>query len=179
MAHIKLPVGAPGIIGPLLAYPETAVHLRGLTNALLRGESSLTPGERETIAAYVSAGNECKFCMRSHAAVARHHLGEDRELVDNVLSGAGDSVSPKLKALLLIAEKVRQNGREVTEAEVAKARELGADDKAIHDTVLIAAAFSMFNRYVDGLGTWAPDDEAMYEMVGAKLATEGYDETKL
>src|SRR4030095_1014770 len=173
MAHIKLPAGAPGITGPMLVYPETAVHLRGLANALLRGPSSLTPGERETIAAYVSAGNECKFCMRSHAAVARHHLGGDRALVDNVLSGVGgDLVSPKLSALLTIAEKVRRNGREVTDEDVSKAKDLGADDKAIHDTVLIAAAFSMYNRYVDGLGTWTPDDEAMYDMMGAQLAKD-------
>jgi uncharacterized peroxidase-related enzyme len=158
------------------AYPETAVHLRGLANALLRGTSSLTPGERETIAAYVSSGNECVFCARSHAAAARHHLGDKHEVVDAVLSGdAGDAVSPKLSALLTIAEKVRRNGQEVTIEDVARAREHGADDKAIHDTVLIAAAFSMYNRYVDGLGTWTPDDEAMYETMGARLATHGYE----
>jgi uncharacterized peroxidase-related enzyme len=177
MAYITLPAGVPGISGPMQAYPEAAVHLRGLANVLLRGTSSLTPGERETIAAYVSSGNECTFCMRSHAAVARHHLGDKRDLVDAVLAGdAGDMMSPKLSALLTIAEKVRRNGREVTTEDVTLARDNGADDKAIHDTVLIAAAFSMYNRYVDGLGTWTPDDEAMYDTAGARLATHGYDE---
>src|SRR5690349_20713582 len=176
MVHITLPSGVPGISGLMQAYPETAVHLRGLANVLLRGTSSLTPGEREIIAAYVSSGNECAFCMRSHAAVARHHLGDKREVVDAVLSGnAGSVVSPKLSALLTIAEKVRRSEREVTAEDIARAREHGADDQAIHDTILIAAAFSMYNRYVDGLGTWTPDDQAMYDIMGARLATHGYE----
>jgi uncharacterized peroxidase-related enzyme len=175
MAFISLPEGVPGIAGPMQAYPETAVHLRGLANALLRGPSSLTAGERETIAAFVSSGNECAFCARSHAAVARHHLGEDRGVVEAALSGEpGSLISPKLAALLTIAEKVRRNGREVTAEDVERARQTGADDKAIHDTVLIAAAFSMYNRYVDGLGTWAPDDQQMYDTMGARLAKHGY-----
>jgi uncharacterized peroxidase-related enzyme len=129
------------------AYPETAVHLRGLANALLRGPSSLTPGERETIAAVVSAGNQCVFCTRSHAAVARHHLGKEQEVIDAALSGDPHAVvSIKLKALLTIAEKVRRDGREVTTDDVKQARAAGADDKAIHDTVLIAAAFSFRRR---------------------------------
>jgi uncharacterized peroxidase-related enzyme len=173
--HIKLPDGLAGISGPMAAYPETAVHLRGLANALLRGPSSLTPGERETIAAYVSSGNECLFCMRSHAAVARHHLGEDAPMVDAVLAGEEcAAVSPKLRALLAIADKVRRDGRQVTAEDVAAARQADADDKAIHDTVLIAAAFCMYNRYVDGLGTLAPDDDAMYAASGAWLAANGY-----
>lgn len=180
MSHIALPDGLPGIAGPMAAYPETAVHLRGLANALLRGPSSLTPGERETIAAYVSSRNQCVFCTRSHAAVAREHLGEERGLVDAVLSGEAKAVpSLKMRTLLLIADKVRVDGREVTAEDVARAREAGADDKAIHDTVLIAAAFCMYNRYVEGLGTWAPDNQSMYDAMGARLAANGYQPVSL
>lgn len=175
MAHIELPEGAPGIIGPMIAYPETRKHLSGLAEALLRGPSSLTSGERETIAAYVSAGNECRFCRESHAAAARVHLGEDRDLVDLVIAGAeGSPATPKMKALLAIADKVRRDGRLVQPADIEKARAEGADDKAIHDTVLIAAAFCMFNRYVEGLGTWAPEDPAAYIDSGIRLARQGY-----
>ncbi|MGE3618192.1 MAG: carboxymuconolactone decarboxylase family protein [Gemmatimonadales bacterium] len=175
MPHIRLPDGVPGIGGPMQAYPETAGHLRGLANALLQTSVSLTPGERETIAAAVSAGNECVFCARSHAAVARRHLGEQGELVDRVLAGDPSApISPRLRALLAIAAKVRVDGRSVTAEDVQRAREAGADDRAIHDTVLIAAAFCMYNRYVDGLGTWAPDDAGMYTQMGARLAEHGY-----
>jgi alkylhydroperoxidase family enzyme len=83
-------------------------------------------------------------------------------------------VSPKMKALLAIADKVRRDGRLVQAADVDVARAAGADDKAIHDTVLIAAAFCMFNRYVDGLGTWAPKEPTHYEESGKRLANEGY-----
>lgn len=174
MAYITLPEGVPGISGPLRAYPETAVHLLGLANTLLRGPSSLTPGEREAIATFVSLGNKCVFCTRSHAAAARHHEGGP-ELINAILAGETCSdLSPKLEALLAIAEKVRRDPKEVMAEDVQRARELGADDKAIHDTVLIAAAFSMYNRYVDGLGTWAPDDEKIYDAMGAKMASKGY-----
>jgi uncharacterized peroxidase-related enzyme len=176
MAHITLPAGAPGIVGPMLAYPETERHLNGLAEALLRGPSSLTPAEREVIATYVSSRNDCYFCTNAHAATARHLLGpECRGVVDLILDDDPHAPeSPRLKALLNIARKVQQGGRRVTEEDVALARSAGADDKAIHDTVLIAAAFCMFNRYVDGLATWAPHDAAMYEQIGEKLATTGY-----
>ncbi|HEY0543972.1 MAG TPA: peroxidase-related enzyme [Pyrinomonadaceae bacterium] len=175
MAHIELPEDKPGITGPLSKYPETAQHLTGLAQALLRGPSSLTPAERELIAAYVSAQNECSFCMNSHAAAARHLYGEERAVVDQaVIDFQEAALSEKMKSLLVIAGKVQQGGRRVSDEEVSQARAAGADDKAIHDTVLIAAAFCMFNRYVDGLATRAVEDAAAYEQIGAVLAEQGY-----
>ena len=175
MAHIKLPEGEPGIIGPLAAYRRTEKHLDGLANELMTGESSLTRAERELIATYVSYGNKCYFCTNSHAAAARHLLAGERTLVDEVLRDLGTaSVTPKMKALLAIADKVRRDGRLVTEQDVWLARESGADDQAIHDTVLIAGMFCMFNRYVDGLATLTPKDPKVYDQIGARIATKGY-----
>jgi uncharacterized peroxidase-related enzyme len=175
MAHIALPEGLPGIVGPMLAYPETEKHLNGLAEALLRGPSSLTPAEREVIATYVSSANDCFFCTHAHAATARYLLGPDAGVVDQITADFRRApISEKLRALLVIAGKVQQGGRRVTGEDVAQARKEGADDKAIHDTVLIAAAFCMFNRYVDGLATWTPDDPAVYEQTGEKLAHKGY-----
>jgi uncharacterized peroxidase-related enzyme len=175
MAHITLPDGAPGIVGPLMAYPESAKYLTGLAQAVLRGPASLTEAEREIIAAFVSSGNECHFCMSSHAAAARHLLGDNCRLVDGVLANSVTAeISDKLRVLLSIAGKVRRDGRLVTAEDVADARAAGADDQAIHDTVLIAAMFCMYNRYVDGLATWTPRDPALYDEMGARLATQGY-----
>lgn len=174
MAYIAVPEGMPGIRGPMAAYPEAAEQLRGLTDALMCGPSSLTWGERELIGAYVSSRNGCAFCTRSHASTARYLLGEQSDVVAEVIGGSCQNVGAKMRALLAIAEKVRRDGREVTPEDVAEAREAGADDRAIHDTVLIAATFSLFNRYVEGLGTWAPDDEAVYEASGASRAAHGY-----
>lgn len=175
MAHIQLPENAPGIIGPMIAYPETERHLNGLAEALLRGASSLTPAERETIATYVSAGNECHFCTQAHAAAARELYGSECGVVDQLLEDKSTAhVDEKMRALLAIADKVRQDGRLVTPEDVERARAAGADDKAIHDTVLIAAAFCMFNRYVDGLATWAPKQPEAYKPIGEMLATRGY-----
>jgi uncharacterized peroxidase-related enzyme len=176
MPHIELPEGLPGIVGPMVAYPEIEKHLNGLADTLLRGASSLTPGEREVIATYVSAGNECAFCTRLHAGTARHLPGG--EVVDSVLSeGARAPVGDKLRALLAIAAKVMRDGRLVTAEDVDRARLAGADDQAIHDTVLIAAAFCMYSRYVDGLATWAPQEPELYDAMGARLAENGYART--
>jgi uncharacterized peroxidase-related enzyme len=175
MAHIKLPDGVPGILGPLMAYPDSEKHLSGLAQTVLRGSSSLTEAEREMIATFVSSGNECYFCTNSHAAAARHLLGDQRELVDDILdNAAAANLSERLRALLKIAGKVRRDGRLVTTEDVDAARKAGADDQAIHDTVLIAAMFCMYNRYVDGLATYAPRNRALYEALGARLATKGY-----
>ena len=175
MSHITLPEGLPGITGPMAQYPETERHLSGLAEALLRGPSSISPAERELIATYVSSGNECHFCTQSHAAAARELYQSDKTIVDCVLDNLTTApVSDKMRALLSIAGKVRQDGRLVTEADIQAARNAGADDKAIHDTVLIAAAFCMYNRYVDGLGTWAPAEAEAYKQSGIRLATNGY-----
>jgi uncharacterized peroxidase-related enzyme len=176
MPHIKLAPADPGIIGPLRAYPETERPLDDFTNALLCGPSSLTRAERELIATYVSHGNECYFCTNSHAAAARCLWGRQGNVVDQVLSeGPGEApISDKMRHLLTIADKVRRDGRLVTAEDVECARAAGADDKAIHDTVLVAAAFCMFNRYVDGLATWAPKDPEIYQEIGERIAAKGY-----
>jgi uncharacterized peroxidase-related enzyme len=175
LAHINLKNDQPGISGLMTDYPDTATHLRALANELLRANESLTPAEREMIAAYVSSGNQCRFCTLSHAAVARAHLGEERAIIDDVLNDVEAArVSEKMRALLAIADKVRRDGRTVSGSDVEGARGAGADDRAIHDTVLIAAAFCMYNRYVDGLGTWAPDGPEAYQNIGEQIAKHGY-----
>ncbi|MGC4080665.1 MAG: peroxidase-related enzyme [Vicinamibacterales bacterium] len=142
---------------------------------LLRGPNTLTSAEREMIAAFVSSRNECHFCQASHSAAAAHHLGGDYAPVDAVKRNFEDaSVTPKLKALLAIAAKVQESGRHVTAADVDRARQEGASDLEIHDTVLIAAAFCMFNRYVDGLATTTPSDPALYDVMGQRMARDGY-----
>ncbi|NNF56786.1 MAG: carboxymuconolactone decarboxylase [Rhodothermaceae bacterium] len=182
MPHIPLPQGAPGIVGPMLAHPRTGRHIAGLAEAVLRGPSSLTRVERELIATYVSCGNDCTFCTNLHAEVARHLMGEDRDRLADVLLAVQQrslesvEIDAKLRALLTIAEKVRENGHLVAEDDIAQAREAGADDQAIHDTVLIAALFSMINRYVDGLAAVTPTDPAVYAQAGAALANGGFTE---
>jgi uncharacterized peroxidase-related enzyme len=174
MPHIDLPEGFPGISAGFTFRPETAKPMRELADILLHQPSSLTPGERELIATYVSSRNCTSFCVLSHGAAAASHLG-DAGIVEKVKSNfLAAPISAKLKALLTIAGKVQQDGKLVTESDVLTARTLGATDLEIHDTVLIAAAFSMFNRYVDGLGTWQPTDPALYAQMGKHLAEEGY-----
>jgi uncharacterized peroxidase-related enzyme len=146
-----------------------------LAQVLLHDDNTLSPGERELIATYVSFLNDCYYCQSSHGAIAAYHLGADEELVQRVKNDFEHApVSEKLKALLVIAAKVQRGGKHVLAEDVARAREHGATDLEIHDAVLIAAAFCMYNRYVDGLATWAPDDKEGYRERAAAVAVHGY-----
>jgi uncharacterized peroxidase-related enzyme len=175
MAHISLPPDLPGIRGPMAFRPETAKPLNELVDVLLRGPHSLSPGERELIATYVSSQNDCRYCQTIHGAIAAHHLDHNEALVATVQTDFEHaSISDKLKALLVIARKTAEGGKSVTAADVALARARGATDLEIHDAVLIAAVFCMCNRYVDGLATWAPDDPAFYRQRAALVAEHGY-----
>jgi uncharacterized peroxidase-related enzyme len=175
MAHIAVPEDIPGIRSLAAFRPETGVHLYQLAQVLLRDPSPLTPAERELIATHVSALNNCMFCMSSHAAAARELFSEQSEVVDCVIENKPTPMlSGKMKALLNIAGKVQQSGKAVTQNDIDEAKNNGANHRDIHDTVLIAATFSMFNRYVDGLATLTPTDPKEYEPMGKRLATIGY-----
>jgi uncharacterized peroxidase-related enzyme len=181
VAYIDLGVDEaefPGINGPLRYRPETAKPLGELADVLLRdGPHPLTPGERELIAAYVSGLNECRFCSASHSAFAAAQLDEGMPLVEQVrIDLDAAPVSDKMRALLRIAAAVQDDGRKVTQELVDQARGEGATDLEVHDTVLIAAAFCMFNRYVDGLGTVAPEDPAVYVRAAGRIVEHGYGE---
>lgn len=175
MAHIQLPDELPGIRSAMAFRPETAKPLNDLVEVLLHAPNTLTSGERELIATYVSSQNDCYYCQTIHGAIAAAHMNGDEDLVLKVKRDfAHADISEKLKTLLVIASKVQKGGKNVTSEDVQRAKDVGATDLEIHDTVLIAAAFCMYNRYVDGLATWQPRDEDMYRQRGVKIAREGY-----
>jgi uncharacterized peroxidase-related enzyme len=155
--------------------PQTAQPLNDLVDVLLRGPHTLSRGERELIATYVSAENDCRYCQTIHGAIAAHHLDGDEDLVVKVKTDFRQAaISDKLKALLVIAGKTAKGGKLVTAADIDDARQHGATDLEIHDTVLIAAFFCLCNRYVDALATWAPDDPDFYRQRAALVAVHGY-----
>ncbi|MEE1736266.1 carboxymuconolactone decarboxylase family protein [Streptomyces sp. BE147] len=175
MTHIALDNDLPGISGLMAHRPDTGEPLGKLADALLTAPSSLSRGERELIAAYVSELNGTEFCSASHSAFAAAQLDGGRALVDAVLTDAATApVGPKLRALLRVAAEVQAAARPVSDEAVAAARAEGADDTDLHDTVLIAAAFCMFNRYVDGLATALPTDPADYTRTAERIVARGY-----
>lgn len=175
MPHITVNNELAGIRGLMNFRPETAEPLGDLANILLRSEEGLTPAERELIATHVSYLNDCFYCHHSHGEIACIYLDGDRQTVDTVRKDPQNApVGNKLKALLRIAAAVQQGGKNVTEEMVANARSEGATDHDIHDTVLIAAAFCMFNRYVDGLAANTPTDLSTYEPRARQVAEHGY-----
>lgn len=173
MAYIHTGITQPGIVELLFYKNSTGNALSNLANALLVEKSPLSSGDRELIASYVSYLNECEFCHLSHAAAANAHLNDGGNTISCIIKNVDTAnVSEKMKALLKIAAKVQRSGKQVTVDDVAHAKKLGATDEEVHDTVLIAAAFCMFNRYVDGLGT-TPARKDEYAEMGKRMA-KGY-----
>ncbi len=174
MPHIPLEDHLPGITGLLEYRKDSAQPIRELTQVLLRGPSTLTKGERELIATIVSHNNECRFCTTAHTAAADKLLGEcdtTSQIKNNIETA---SVSEKMKALLTIAKQVQQGGKNVTTEAVQRAKDADATDVEIHDTVLIAALFCLYNRYVDGMATRLPDSPEYFNQLAERLATNGY-----
>ena len=176
MAHINLGNELPGIRGLMAYRPDTARALNELAEILLRNDNNtLTRGERELIGSYVSSLNDCFFCHNVHGALAQHYMQCDTQYIDDIKSDfRSTQLSEKMKSLLSIAGSVQKSGRQVSASQIEEAKNAGATDKEIHDTVLIAAAFCMFNRYVDGLATWAPADRQVYIDRAPRRAEEGY-----
>ena len=175
MPHIDLDENLPGIRALLAFSPETAKPLGELTELLLRSNEGLSPAEREMIAMHVSYLNDCFYCHQSHGAIVSCYLNGDNETVNAVKRDyQAAPVSEKLKSLLTIAGKVQQSGKAVLAEDIEHAKEQGATDRDIHDTVLIAAAFCLFNRYVDGLATIAPEDLSTYPLRARQIVEKGY-----
>lgn len=175
MAYITIPDDLMGIRGPMAFRPETAIYLNELAEILLRNDNTLTRGERELMATYVSYLNDCFFCQQAHGAIAQHYLQCDMQFIDDTKSNFEIvPLSDKMKSLLAIAGSVTRGGQYVPPEQIEKAKQSGATDKEIHDTVLIAAFFCLCNRYVDGLGTSANPDRQFYINRGKMRAEEGY-----
>jgi uncharacterized peroxidase-related enzyme len=175
MAHIDLKNDLPGIRGLMAFRPELSAPLNEFAEILLRADNSLTRGERELLATYVSYLNDCFFCQHAHGGIAQHYLACTTDYIDLVKQDfSRAALSDKMKALFSIAASVQRGGKEVRPEQIEQAKAAGATDIEIHDTVLITAAFCMFNRYVDGLGTWAPRDRDFYVKRGRQRAEEGY-----
>ncbi|HET7002789.1 MAG TPA: carboxymuconolactone decarboxylase family protein [Puia sp.] len=181
MAWIDLQNDLPGIRGPMIYRPDTGAILNDLAEALLHDENnSLSRGDREMIGAYVSSENDCYFCQNVHGAMAQHYYKSDMAFIDSIKKDFQRAdISEKLKSLLTIAGSVQIGGKYVTEEQIENAKRNGATDREIHDTVLIAAAFCMFNRYVDGLNTWAPQDRQVYVDRAPMRARDGYSQAGL
>ncbi|WP_445282500.1 carboxymuconolactone decarboxylase family protein [Streptomyces sp. DSM 118148] len=175
MPHIHLDSDLPGIRGLMSDRPDTAAPLNALADLILRGPSPLTRGERELIASHVSERNATRFCADTHGAAAAAQLDGGAAVVEAVRHDLDTApVTPLLRALLRIAAEVQQQAAPVSDEAVAAARAVGATDTHLHDTVLIAAAFCMYNRYVSGLATTLPTEPGYYEEAGRRITAHGY-----
>jgi uncharacterized peroxidase-related enzyme len=172
----------PGILAAMRLTPALETHLRGLADALLVEDfpgATISRAERELMATAVSAGNDCFYCMDSHGAFASELLGRDGTpgidtLVDGIKLGTSEGLSPKIAALVEIARGVQRNPRAVSRSEVQRALDAGASDADTQLAVLIASAFCMYNRMVDGLRAPTPPSAEAFHERAAQIAEHGY-----
>jgi uncharacterized peroxidase-related enzyme len=178
---------APGILTALLLTPALGVHLRGLADELLVDDfagATISRPQREMLATAVSAANDCFYCMDSHGAFAsalleRHDATESLSLVDEIKLGSSDGFDPKMQALLHIARTVRREPRELTSSDVQAALGAGASDQDVQLAVLIAAAFSMYNRIVEGFRAGTPPTAEVYRERAGQIAERGYSDGRV
>ena len=178
---------APGILAAIRLTPNLGIHLRGLADELLVNDfpgTTLERAEREMLATAVSAGNDCFYCMDSHGAFATALLEADGAterigLIDTIKLGSSDGLDPKMSALLHIARTVRRDALALTDDDVAAAHDAGATDADVQLAVLIAAAFSMYNRMVDGFRAATPPATAAYRDRAREIASHGYSDPRV
>ena len=174
MAYITLDETLPGMRSLLAYRPALAPSLTGLMQVMMRSDQGLKKGERELIASFVSGLNHCTICENIHSVVACNLLDLKVSELDHIKQYFYDSKSDRLKALLTIAEKIQQSGQQVISKQIELAKNIGCTDQEIHDTVLIAALFCMFNRYIDGLGIQTSDTPETLSERGHHIALNGY-----
>jgi uncharacterized peroxidase-related enzyme len=173
---------APGILTALRLTPTLGLHLRGLADELLVNDfpgATIARAEREMLATAVSAANDCFFCMDSHAAHATALLEvtgrtDQEPLLETIKLGSSEGFDDKMRALLHIARTVRREPRQLTAADVAAGHAAGASDADVQLAVLIAAAFSMYNRMVEGFRARTAPDPDVYRARGSEIAAHGY-----
>ena len=177
----------PGILAAIRLTPGLGVHLRGLADELLVNDfpdATISRGEREMLATAVSAANDCFYCMDSHGAFAsavleRNGAPEMLPLIDGIKGGSSEGLDDKMRALLHIARVVRRAPLDLTAADVATAEAAGATDADVQLAVLIAAAFSMYNRMVDGFRAKTPPTAEAYRARAAEIAEHGYSDQRV
>jgi len=177
----------PGILAAIRLTPGLGVHLRGLADELLVNDfpgATLRRAEREMLATAVSAGNDCFYCMDSHGAFATALLERDGAtehvpLVDVIKRGSSEGLDDKMQALLQISRTVRRQPLDLTAVDVSTARAAGATDADVQLAVLIAAAFSMYNRMVDGFRATTPPTAEAYRSRAAEIAEHGYSDQRV
>ncbi|WP_337044062.1 carboxymuconolactone decarboxylase family protein [Emticicia sp. 17c] len=171
MAYIQLPDNAIGMRGLMAFRPHLAPHLGAFTEGILSIDEGLSKAEREIIGTLVSKLNECQLCEGVHGAVAACYLNDDEALISQIKENYENApITDKLKSLLAIAASVQKSGKSVSVSQIERAKALGATDIEIHDTVIIAATFCFFNRYLDGLGITPIEDPEVFRERGRMIA---------
>jgi uncharacterized peroxidase-related enzyme len=153
--------------------PEAGKALLEMHEAIMRGPSALTPGERELIAAYVSGINHCQYCHGVHAETAKAYDDIPREAVDRMfadLETAG--FDDKIKPILRLARKLTEAPAQVTESDTQAVLDAGWDEKALHDAILVVCCFNFMNRLLEGHGVHGHD--ALFKERGPMLKKYGY-----
>jgi uncharacterized peroxidase-related enzyme len=177
----------PGILAAIRLTPGLGIHLRGLADELLVNDfpgATIERHEREMLATATSAANDCFYCMDSHGAFATALIERSGSLdlvplIDEIKRGSSAGLDPKMQALVHISRTVRRQPLDLTAADVDAAQAAGASDADVQLAILIAAAFSMYNRMVDGFRAKTPPTAEAYRSRAGEIAEHGYGDPRV
>ena len=142
----------PHLIDVFKRFSRGVQPLMQFHDDILRGESELSAGERELIAAYTSGINACNFCHGSHRMIAEVH-GMDPAVFDALMVAPEDAgLEPRWLPLLAYVRKLTQTPSRVTDADAQAVLAAGWSEDAFYDAIIVCAAFNMMNRIVEGCG---------------------------
>lgn len=156
----------------LKQYPDSGALIMDFTEQILRGPSSLTPAQRELIAAYTSGINTCRFCCQTHSATAEA-LGVEKGLIDSLVADIETApVEEEMKPILRYVKKLTETPARMTQADADAIFAAGWDEDAFYHVVSICGLFNYYNRLIEGYGIKSAPDYR--DLIGQRLAEEGY-----
>lgn len=172
MSMLKSKPGALGLREIFGFMPDHAESVVRYYEAVMRGPSPLSPGERELIYSYCSALAGCHYAHTSHKACAIA-LGIDKRIFATILDDFEAAPVPKrLKPILRFARKLTLAPAVMEPADAVPIYAAGWPEQAVIDTIVVVSLTAWINRVLNGFGASAPD--AVHRVAGKRLAKGGY-----
>jgi len=152
--------------------PQTFRHWLHVEEAIMRGPSAFTPGERELMAAYVSRLNSCSYCASSHSEAAVM-LGVDPVALNGLTADVDTApIDKRFKPIFKFLNKLTLTPYRMTQADADAVYAEGWDEQTLHDVIMVCCCFSFMNRLADGHGL--ASDPALFQARAARHVQEGY-----
>lgn len=143
------------------------------TQAIMRGPSEWSVGQRELFAAFTSHLDRCQYCLGHHKATSIQALGDDSLVQAALEDWQTAPIDEKTKAMLGFLRKLNLEPFNIGTADIAPLRAAGLSNESIEDAIHICANFNIINRLADAFGFELPGPQGLARSTEI-LLTRGY-----